>query len=243
MALPAAIPEAAVACPLCGGHGPTFYLENGRRFERCRCGLVFQNPRPTDAWIRSAVYEPYDTGRAHEGQMRAVYEHAASVLPEGRILDVGCGPGVFVRMLRKRGWDADGIDIDRDFLEAPLEGPFDAITAIYVLEHVTDPRRFLEKCGRLLRPGGVLYLRVPHTSAIVRLGRLVAPRWNFFHTPWHLQDFPPRVLKRLLAGWRVRIDTTPTRRGAWTKWLPVPGRSYTVIAIKPTPPTSSAPGL
>ncbi|MBI2900562.1 MAG: methyltransferase domain-containing protein [Planctomycetes bacterium] len=229
-----AIPEVSVACPLCGGRGPTFYVENGRRFERCPCGLVFQNPRPTDAWLQAARYEPYDRGAAHGREMRAIYEHAASVLPPGRLLDVGCGPGLFVRMMRSRGWDAEGIDLDRgeDFLRLDLEGPFDALTAIYVLEHVADPRRFVEKARRLLRPGGMLYVRVPHTAPIVRIGKLLAPRWNFFHTPWHLQDFPPRVLLGLLGGWTLRIDRTPTRRGAWAR-LPVPGRSYTVMATRP----------
>lgn len=225
----AAIPEVAVSCPLCGGHGPAFYIENGRRFERCRCGLVFQNPRPTDEWLRTARHEDYEEGEAHERVMRGIYGHAASVLPRGRVLDVGCGAGGFVRFLRARGWEAEGIDIDRDFLRAPLAGPYDALTALYVLEHVTDPRRFVEKARALLRPGGMLYVRVPHTSAIVRLGKLIAPRWNFYHTPWHLQDFSPRVLLRLFEGWRVRIDRTPTGRAGWTRFLPFPGRSYTIL--------------
>ncbi len=235
--------EVEVACPLCGGRGHTFYRENGRRFERCPCGLVFQNPRPTEAWLRSTAYRPYDVGTAHEREMRAVYDHAASVLPRGRVLDVGCGPGVFVRRMRERGWEAEGIDLDfgGGFLEARLTGPYDAVTAIYVLEHVVDPRRFVAKARSLLKPGGLLYLRVPHTSAIVRLGKMVAPRWNFYHTPWHLQDFAPGVLLRMLPGWTVRIDRTATRRGAWARWIPLPGRSYTVMANVTTALATRAP--
>lgn len=245
MASASAIDETLVPCPVCGGRGATYFIENGRRFERCGCGLVFQNPRPTEAWLSRAMYEPYDEGTAHEGQMEALYAHAASVLPRGRILDVGSGPGVFVRKMRDLGWEAEGIDLcvgpeERgDFLTADLAGPYDAITAFYVLEHVSDPRRFVARLAELLRPGGMAYIRVPHTSPIVRLGKLISPGWNFYHTPWHLQDFPPRLLRSLFAGWRVSWDWTQTARGAWSRWIPLPGRSYTMMAWKPDGPTSS----
>lgn len=229
MVSPPATAEVRVACPACGGGGPAFFVERGRRFERCRCGLVFQNPRPSAEWIRSTPYAGYPDD---ERQMIPIYEHAMTVLPRGRVLDVGCGGGGFVRRLRARGWDAHGIDFPVDFLTADLEGPFDAITAIYVLEHVVDPRAFVAKTARLLRPGGMAYVRVPHTSPIVRLGRLVAPRWNFYNTPWHLQDFPPRVLKKLFEGWDVKIDRTPTRRA----WL---STSYSLICTRGT--SSAAP--
>jgi SAM-dependent methyltransferase len=234
-----AIEESIVLCPICSGRGSTYYIENGRRFERCRCGLVFQNPRPTDTWLHQAIYQPYDEGEAHEDQMEALYDHAASVLPRGRILDIGSGPGVFVRKMRALGWDAEGIDLcvgpekRGDFLTADLEGPFDAVTAFYVLEHVSDPHRFIKKITDLLRPGGMAYIRVPHTSPIVRLGKLIAPGWNFYHTPWHLQDFPPKLLQNLFPDWKISWDWTQTSRGAWSRWISLPGRSYTMMAKKP----------
>ena len=234
-----AIEETIVRCPICSGRGTAYYIENGRRFERCGCGLVFQNPRPTEAWLHQASYIPYDAGEAHQGQMKALYDHAASVLPRGRILDIGSGPGLFVQIMRERGWEAEGIDLctgpERrgDFLSANLEGPYDGITAFYVLEHVSDPHRFVERLSRLLRPGGMAYIRVPHTSPIVRLGKMISPGWNFYHTPWHLQDFPPKLLRKLFPGWRVAWDWTQTARGAWAKWIPLPGRSYTLMAWKP----------
>jgi len=61
--------------------------------------------------------------------------------------------------------------------DAPFErGSFDCVTALAVLEHVDDPRRFAEACARILAPGGRVVLTVPHRFVDRILDALIALR-------------------------------------------------------------------
>jgi SAM-dependent methyltransferase len=157
----------------------------------------------------------------------------------GRLLDVGCGYGFFLKEMAQRGWQAEGIEISttglryaRDSLglevsDQPLpradwpDGCYDVITLFYVIEHLPDPMAVLKEAHRLLRPGGLLFLRWPHTAPIVKLLRPWAERLKLYQAPSHLFDFSPRTLYKILdrtgfheirttvCGW-----TKPTTRGA-----------------------------
>ena len=134
----------------------------------------------------------------------------------GPVLDVGCGGGLFPRMLRERGWPALGLDsspdasavawrinhvpvLCGDLTNAPLRaGACAAITMFHVLEHVYDPRCYLAAARELLRPRGRLIVQVPN-AACWQL-RLLGTRWNGLDAPRHLTDFRARDLEALLAG-------------------------------------------
>ena len=105
--------------------------------------------------------------------------------PGDRLLEVGCGVGTFLVRAKARGWEAEGIDLSEQAIRASrevhqmpvrvgsfFELDFDqrsyaAIVAWEVIEHLPEPRRFLEKARRLLRPGGVLACSVPNEGAKV----------------------------------------------------------------------------
>ncbi len=157
----------------------------------------------------------------------------AGMVPAGaKVLDVGCGHGFFVEEAARCGFKAIGIDFtestvsygrdrgldlrcgtiealgDDDGGGAEFEdASFDAVTMFYVLEHLTDPIRTLRRVRALLRPGGVLLLRVPHTTPIVKCLDLFGIPNNLFDPPYHLCDFSPRTIRRALFNsgfYRVR---------------------------------------
>ena len=75
---------------------------------------------------------------------------------------------------------------------------YDAVTLFYVIEHVENPIAVLKTVKRILKPGGVVLLRWPHTTPIVKLLRPWAAKLDLYHTPYHLYDFSPTTMAMLL---------------------------------------------
>jgi glycosyltransferase involved in cell wall biosynthesis len=116
---------------------------------------------------------------AYRRRCRALMEYLE--LRDGhRVLDCGCGFGEHLRLMRRlRRVDAVGVDVDRERLRRARAGggrvtvaaaarlpfadaTFDRVLMSEVLEHVEDDRRALAEVFRVIRPGGVLALSVPH---------------------------------------------------------------------------------
>ncbi len=102
-------------------------------------------------------------------------------LPPGRILDVGCSDGGFIRELAKLGWDVFGVDISRAIprdlkvvvnnLDNGLpfkDGSFDYVYTSEVIEHVLDTSLFLREINRVMKQGGVLVLTTPNMASLTR---------------------------------------------------------------------------
>jgi SAM-dependent methyltransferase len=141
---------------------------------------------------------------------RAVRESGES----GPVLDVGCGGGLFLRMLQDRGFRVMGLDFSLDAArvawtvnQAPAtcatlaSAPFRAascaaVTMFHVLEHLYEPRAYLKASYELLRPDGRLIIQVPNAACWQFL--LLGASWNGVDVPRHLYDFRPADLDRLL---------------------------------------------
>jgi 2-polyprenyl-6-hydroxyphenyl methylase / 3-demethylubiquinone-9 3-methyltransferase len=106
-----------------------------------------------------------------------------------RTLDVGCGAGLLTEPLTRLGARATGVDaapelivaarehaaamgLDIDYRERTVEeteGQFDLVTAMEVVEHVTDPGAFLKALAKRLAPGGLLILSTPNATGWSKL--------------------------------------------------------------------------
>lgn len=171
-----------------------------------------------------------------ESWWRLVYQERYGVFEQQlksnsrRLLDVGSGPGLFLRVGAARGWDTHGIEpstqavaysrergaqVEQGFFEAaalPKSGMFDAIHLSAVLEHVPDPVSILQTATRALRPGGVLCVVVPNDFNPLQCAAQKAadlPSW-WVAPPHHLNYFDFASLRNLLSreGWRVFHETT-----------------------------------
>lgn len=147
-----------------------------------------------------------------------------------RVLEVGCGRGATGRLLEDRlGCLVTGVELNPvvaraaarhlhrvvagDFLEVAdglaAEGPFDALVALELFEHLTDQDGFLELARRLLRPGGRIVLSVPNVGHYSVVEDLLAGRWDYLpigllcHT--HYRFFTRHTLEDWLGrcGFRV----------------------------------------
>ncbi|HYE32675.1 MAG TPA: methyltransferase domain-containing protein [Methylomirabilota bacterium] len=131
----------------------------------------------------------------------------------GRVLDVGCSTGAFLYQLNQRypgAYDAIGTDVSspaldyaeqqgvtirrKSFLDADwATGEFDAVTFWAVLEHVSEPRAFLEQAVRVLKPGGICFVLVPNYRSLAV--RILGARYRYI-LPQHLNYFTRETLRR-----------------------------------------------
>jgi SAM-dependent methyltransferase len=229
----------SVDCAVCRGNRTQLLgVDHGFRVVKCvesGCGFVYVSPRPTAAQLET-LYEGYFSDAAESPEVWATEMHdvvaetrdfVTANRPPGTMLDIGASYGYMLRAMEEAGWDTVGVEpspsaaayaaehvkgevIRGLFEHADLaDGSFDAVTALYVLEHVEDPRAFLEKVHRLLRPGGLAVVRVPHARPLMPMNRLL--RRPLIEAPMHLSDFSPRSMSRL--GRELGFASVQTRIG------------------------------
>ncbi len=142
------------------------------------------------------------------------------------VLDVGCSTGHFIDMIREKTARTYGCELNRKEIEfcrnilkldvsaEPVErrfqpGTFDFITMIYVLEHIAEPKEFLEKLNSLLKPEGKLVILVPNAQdALVNFFDIPEFR-AFYYCIEHLFYYTPKTLNLLLdkAGLKGETET------------------------------------
>jgi 2-polyprenyl-3-methyl-5-hydroxy-6-metoxy-1,4-benzoquinol methylase len=215
-----------VNCNICGTDSTSLIVvQNGYRMVKCKnCGLVYLNPR-LDQQTLIKLYTGYHQreGKDEHAWARLMEKNFKEVslllnktfTEKGRILDLGCGYGHFIEIMRDCGWAECGIDpSSRVLYNAKKKGlnvietsiddisfpnnSFDVVTAFYVLEHLPDPLSTAKKIYEMLKPGGVMVIRVPHTTPIVRFLSIFKIDNNLYDTPYHLYDFSPGTITVLL---------------------------------------------
>jgi len=125
-------------------------------------------------------------------------------LRAGSLLDVGCGDGAYLALVRDCGWKVTGVEPDSSAanyartmgltvhqgdLSILRESKelFDVITLSHVIEHVHDPLKMLRDCFDLLRPGGQIWLETPNTDSLVH--QEFGQNWRGLEAPRHLVLF------------------------------------------------------
>jgi 2-polyprenyl-3-methyl-5-hydroxy-6-metoxy-1,4-benzoquinol methylase len=237
-----------VRCPMCstGGAALRYRITRFDVLGCPACKLVFLWPQPGPEEIRAMFEKLYSTGGSSLPELRdyydfcfedapdnplvRTYEAHLDVLerfhPPGRLLDVGCGAGLFLAVARRRGWEPFGIDdsteairharehfglevAGREFAEfASFGRRFDLITGWDVIEHTRAPVELLRAVRRCLAPGGVVGLSTPNqrsildvvAGALYRLsgGRITRPLEKFY-IEQHFLYFTPETLADALA--------------------------------------------
>jgi SAM-dependent methyltransferase len=228
--------QSSAICLVCGSSITRNYLMlNGYQVFRCAaCGFEFVHPTPTPAELARYYDQSYAVPLERYARSSARNTGHIADLERwqpgrGRLLEVGASYGHSLAAARARGWLPAGVELSptasryarkqlglpvftADLLDAPFaERSFDAAIMWHVLEHTHDPSAQVARLFSLLRPGGVLGLRVPN---IAGFGARVAGRsWNWMCPPAHLWYFSPQTLPRLLAQHGFDILEVATLRG------------------------------
>lgn len=210
--------------------------------KRCqRCRLVFISPQPKLSKLKlhypSARYYSYDVSKRKGlfGILREYlvkYYYKPNILSSvfarlirnvpaiptwGRsrkFLDLGCGNGETMLLLKKLGWEVYGLDIDKNAIKyAKARGLtdarygtyknianykddfFDAIRLYHVIEHLDDPRLCLKLIKKKLKKHGELIIGTPNIKSFAC--RLFGRYWYNLDVPRHLFLFSPQTLRRM----------------------------------------------
>jgi SAM-dependent methyltransferase len=212
------------------------------RAVRCRtCGLVYLESRPARTEL-DRIYPPdyhaFDFsgeryGLAHRArrwlEARRLLALCRDLPSDARILDVGCGDGFHLSLLKefgRPGWKLEGVDASRRAVEAGRargmvihQGTaqdvalspetYDLVLLIATIEHVDDPRAVLDAVGRLMKPGGrVLIVTDNIDTASFRLFR--SRYWGGYHFPRHWNLFDTSTLPRLATATGLEVEQLST---------------------------------
>jgi 2-polyprenyl-3-methyl-5-hydroxy-6-metoxy-1,4-benzoquinol methylase len=148
----------------------------------------------------------------------------------GRLLEIGCGDGRGLSIMRLLGWTVYGIEFDPQAAEvaraavgcqvhigtvenAPFDPEqFDAVISSHVIEHVYDPHSFIAHAGRFLAPGGSLRILTPNYASLGH--SMLGSDWYCLDPPRHLCLFTPRAITKLItsSGLFQDIRTRTTAR-------------------------------
>ncbi|MDQ3712090.1 MAG: class I SAM-dependent methyltransferase [Acidobacteriota bacterium] len=248
-----ALKVASASCCLCDtidaetlGTGEDFeYRTSPDEFSamRCRaCGLVYLSPRP-DVSEFARIYpsnyhafefSPEEFGFVFKVRRRLEARHLLSWcrnLPlDARIIDIGCGDGFHLELLRdfgKKSWTLEGVDADeRAALTAEKKGlkihcgllenldlpekSYDLAFLIMTVEHVADPPKLLRDVRSILKPGGRVVIVTDNTDSLDF--RLFKKRhWGGYHFPRHWNLFNPATMRRLAEKTEMEVESLTTQ--------------------------------
>jgi len=229
------------SCPVDGknaGADLVFRSRDGIGYYRCRdCNIMFASPRfteeslmniyETEAFADLRMFEDWSYERWARGGDRTYMTQKQKALlvkkflARGeRLLDVGCGAGLFVFEANRDGFKCEGVEpstmlsrVAGEVLRVPVStveleefNPpyrFGGILIWDVLEHLYDPVRVLRKCAALLEHQGVLFAQVPNYRGVSNSYKTLLNRmrlrgdFKHFGFPWHVYSFDRRSLTAL----------------------------------------------
>ncbi|OPY36116.1 MAG: hypothetical protein A4E35_02158 [Methanoregula sp. PtaU1.Bin051] len=211
-------------CELCDGNSfhviATEIREGPGTILQCdTCGLVFQDIQQTENDLKQYYNEEYQkTNSLREGSVqtpkehfddsirafKAVFERIRPFLAKDkRVLDIGCGTGELLYMVKPHVAEAVGIELNEDFarfirddlgitayaedvnrMDFP-DRSFDLIFCIMTLDHLPNPLETLSTMKRLLKDNGLIYIEVPNRGEALNyfLPEQNRKRFNTFF--WH----------------------------------------------------------
>lgn len=224
-------------CPVCGSGEREFFLSRfALDIYRClNCGHRYQNPRITFSAAEQLYRDDKTASDIYTQPLQISideikYQYGIDLIDQlgpparERIMDIGCGAGVYLKMADRNGWQhCVGVDINEryaqiysetkgvQFLSSSFERmdpsklgrDYDCIALWSVLEHLFDLHTIVDRIREMLRPRGLLFILVPNVESLAtRLMRERSPTFNWKH----ISHFSPRSLKHLMSAHGLKCE-------------------------------------
>ncbi len=236
-----------ITCSCCNSNELNFLYEGKDRLHRLdgnfalftchNCGVVTVRPRLSNEEIQK--YYPYDyisypcpiqaeTSRFKRfdrqfgvtRRRKKIEKYTKKT--EGKILDIGCATGVFLKEMKDHGWEAYGVEPSNYASEIALnqldlnvyncylddvnfdDNYFDIVTLWDVFEHLPDPVRTMRIIRRILKPDGFIVITTPNTESWER--KIFKQYWAGWDVPRHYNIFSDKAIDRLLKDQGMQIN-------------------------------------
>jgi SAM-dependent methyltransferase len=245
----------STVCPICEVSDAALFGEcDGLNIVRCRrCGLLYVNPRLTKEALRQHYASEYiptvqvvesGFGSRRESSLQLVANMVQAIKQGGKILDVGCAGGAFLRLFPVNRWERFGVEPSTtaadyarrvngvNVKEGELRGAvypdafFDVISCLDVIFMLGDPVADLKEMHRILADDGILIVEIPgyHFRLLKNTGvvsQLLYGKWIAMNPKELLYYFSDDTMRRLLvkSGFEVcRVSPTiPSLYGGFAR--------------------------
>ncbi|MCM8815549.1 MAG: class I SAM-dependent methyltransferase [Candidatus Omnitrophica bacterium] len=231
-----------IFCPVCSEKTTLIWHEGIWTARRCKkCGLIF-------CPLLKKTHSIYDERYFHRWYVKnqvkrkrylkkliKKIEKMVNIQP-GYLLDIGCGIGIFLELMREKGWRSSGTEISYyayqyciekgfDVICSELEvagfkdSIFDLVTVFDVIAHLYNPQNYLKEIHRILKQEGLLIIKTPNHPAFVfrfaSILRFTRKSKSLLHIPVQVFHFTPESIRKflLMSGYNVlfliRVNDIP----------------------------------
>ena len=209
---------------------------------QCRkCQLVYLNPRPAEAEASRIYPNNYHAFQFKPAEYGIIYRvrrrleakrllHWCKGLPaDARILDVGCGDGFHLKLLRDYGkstWKLEGVDVDERAVKlAQTDGlvihrgmldscnlstsGYHLILLVMTIEHLADPAATMRTVASLFASGGRVVIVTDNTGS-PDFALFGGRHWGGYHFPRHTYLFNRKTLAQLGTAAELEVERVST---------------------------------
>mgnify|MGYP005841620199 FL=1 len=218
-----------VNCEICGSDDTIIYYESidiKQTYEKfnivmCKnCGFLYTNPRPKFQNIYKYYSHSYYSYKSFPFKIKPNTKKT-----QKRFLDIGCGTGSLVLKKMNEGYDAYGVDIDKNAVKIgkinglnithysgkylPFdENYFDIVNLSHTIEHIHYLNKILKEIHRILKPDGLLAITCPNINSFD--AKIFGKYWRHLDVPRHLYHFSGKTLEKILVlnNYKIKLITS-----------------------------------
>ncbi len=204
--------------------------------ECLNCGLSQTSPQPNEAFLMKLYSDSYsyeihhlvspEKSRRARGLLKVLRGFDFS---RKEVLEIGCGSGMLLREIKKRGAKITGCEIDRKSCEIANETlganiisniqvsefldknshKFDLIAMSHVLEHFQNPVKILKQLRSAIEENGTLLIVVPNLDGAPKT--FLKRYWGYWQVPVHVTHFNRHSISRLIENCGYKVEVVATR--------------------------------
>ena len=231
-------------CPACGSNkyekvlAASDYLVSGESFEimECNdCSLRFTSPIPDSNEVVN--YYESDKYISHTKRVTSIFDIVYKIVRKftlrskwkivkrisqkqsGTLLDIGCGAGNFLRIMKQSGWNIKGVEVNeevRKLAEVNTNSiilnqteffnsthKYDVITLWHSLEHLHELEQYLNTISLSLNANGVIVIAVPNYKSFD--AEYFKQNWAAYDVPRHLYHFSFDAMVILMRKYKFKL--------------------------------------